>query len=1099
MIGLPFFKMIFISEEEQITGTDVIFAGVTTILGVPVIILLFLSLHTYSENYFHDLPDKLSKLSSKINQRFQTENETIVDSLKSFDFNAYDISYNNKSDTNEIDSTIFEKYKEKDSLLQHHFKFISKVAAKKIDNLEVGDVPYHVNFIEAPEDASKSSNTTNLSKRTYFKDLINDINVWKLNNQKYVMRSMVGIADGKEEAVYILKSNSDDFYKVGSVQLQSLHHPILPFGYEFAVIDPEGNVQFHSKKGKASYENFYAVSEKHENLKAAVSGRVSVNGTLFYHADQYFYHLEPIKGTNLSLVVMYKLTLLRLQVTEALSISSMALLIAACLLAFLTIISVFLKKPKFSLLKVNRFHFDYLCPKADRINYYNSFSIIFIISLALFILCIYPFDLKPSLAFIFSLLVVVWSYSLVYFSLQSKESNFRIKEPIMILLIISLNFLIFKNWQSSLLPIIVWQLFIILCILFFYFNFKKPFINFPLKSFWSLKYAYTFFIFSWLLAAVVFPAYLFYSKAGAIEELIWTKTNQFHISKAYEKKRDLLKKDLKPPKNKKSKTPIKNDLEKTYKMHLKEGLYVDDDFGWITQKSEKNSFGKPSFFRELLWLSRPIYDERIRKFQPLIFQYATDFSWTSKVKAGNNHFNYEGTNGAESIHSTVGLQKSSGLIADLSQLTSLKGFTKWGGLALILLIFFYLILFYVNRFFAFRFQTISSIDYMNNQKINALLQNLLQSNSTNIGLLLIGVPFSGKSNYVSKIIKEGNLSTKTTEISFFWLEPQDQELKAEEIIQSLINKNFNQQAKTTDWKNKDIFILKNLEHDCNSFENNRLKLKIISFLFSQNKKIVITSEIYPSRILSFYSEQIDEAGKMNSELASDYNSWRNILSLFYQLIIGLHKIEISDFKKEEEESPSLDTGIKSKISQEIAYGQFLPSLGPLLVENNTSPAQKKDLAYNFDEEKMILHVLHHSHGYYTDIWNGLSPRERYMLHDLAIDEFLNIKNAISLFSLMKKGLVVWNDRPDIFNQSFRNFIIYSVPKSEALHFEITRRGNGSWGTIRIILFLIIITVLIFIVLGDPELFAGFEGFYGALAGLGAIIPIISSLLARSGK
>lgn len=148
---------------------------------------------------------------------------------------------------------------------------------------------------------------------------------------------------------------------------------------------------------------------------------------------------------------------------------------------------------------------------------------------------------------------------------------------------------------------------------------------------------------------------------------------------------------------------------------------------------------------------------------------------------------------------------------------------------------------------------------------------------------------------------------------------------------------------------------------------------------------------------------------------------------------------------------------------------------------------------------MVMHTQNMGHGYYHDIWNALPTRERYLLYDLAKDGFLNIKNRNSLFSLMKKGLVVWRDRPAIFNYSFKNFIITSVSMNEALRLENKNRGKGTWGNARIVLYLIIITTIVFIALGKPELIKDFEALIGTLGGLGVVIPLVSRFLASGGQ
>ena len=374
--------------------------------------------------------------------------------------------------------------------------------------------------------------------------------------------------------------------------------------------------------------------------------------------------------------------------------------------------------------------------------------------------------------------------------------------------------------------------------------------------------------------------------------------------------------------------------------------------------------------------------------------------------------------------------------------------------------------------------------------------DILKSDDSNAGLILIGVPVSGKRKFAKKIISDGEYKN-WGKISF--MQPHVDCIDTVDLISKMVSIESADGTIVTDWKSLDVFILENLEHNLMSFDMNREKLRIISYLISTNKRIILTSEVYPSQILGFYKEQADAEGRMDGDLANDYNSWRNILSSFPQIIIGItdKKERLMEDLPKDEAFKSVPIGVIEELSNELGFSNYLPSLAPIiLTKNKYDDALGGKSLIKLDQQRMIMHTMNLSHGYYTDIWNSLPRRERYLLYDLAKDGFMNIKNGNSLFSLMKKGIIVWRDRPAIFNQSFRNFIISSVSKTEALSYEYKNRGEGSWGTFKVVFYLVILTIIIFILLGEPGLLQDFETFYTALAGLGAIIPIASSMLAK---
>ncbi|MGI9549785.1 MAG: hypothetical protein ACR2MT_01195, partial [Aurantibacter sp.] len=508
-------------------------------------------------------------------------------------------------------------------------------------------------------------------------------------------------------------------------------------------------------------------------------------------------------------------------------------------------------------------------------------------------------------------------------------------------------------------------------------------------------------------------------------------------------------------------------------------------------------------FRELLWSSRPIYDEKVRRFQGMVYQNSWDSTWrsTEQFSSLEFHLNYSKEKG-KGVLSTYKTKRQN----DYEDYLDLKGL-KWIGLIVILAMLFSLILFFVDRFFAFRFRHLKANDFdtNNDQDYVEKFANVLRSEDSNSGLLLIGLPFSGKGNFATDIISAAGYK-HPTRLSFLKLDNLTKDADIPQIFDALNIDSLNTGKSHLNWKNKDAFVIENLEHNLKSFNANRIKLRLISFLISEKKRVILTSEVYPSQILALYDSRAKKDESSELELACDFNSWRNILSAFPQVLIGItdgKKRVIEELEKEAADKKSMvDTRAKNLnvLSKELGYSKFLPTLAPVIHSKNLYFEEDDEMKQaKLDEQRMVMHTQNLSHGYYTDIWNSLPTRERYMLYDLAKDGFLNIKNGNSLFSLMKKGLVVWRDRPVIFNYSFKNFIISSVSMNEALRLEYKNRGEGSWGTVRIIFYLIILTIIIFILLGEPGILKDFETLIGAIGGIGVIIPIISSLLARGGQ
>ncbi len=1151
LFGLPYFKLIFIAEDERLSSKDVIWSGFALILGGPIVFIIFLSVNDYQRDYNLTTPSRLEKLGADIAADFHDENQNNISILSDSTLLLPDSAFENKTDSTPFykrytpvnDAVTESKEASIDSLLES-FKFITKIE-KNGKILFTVTMVAHPNDTKSKEDGSggndgsKKKNDSikkleTLESRVYFKDFKDGKNVWVTQGDKeYVMRPVVSIQDRKEEAVYIIKDNKN--YKVGSAQLKSVHAPILPFGYQFAIVDQKGDVWFHSEEGHSTLENIFAVSRQDGDLKAAIIGRVDAKGSFEYRDEPKLFYVSPIAGTNLNVITFYEIGLLRLKVSEVLTITSIAILIAFLVLTIITFLTLIIKNPKLGLYKYDPFLFEFLLPKKANKQAYILLSILFILILVIaigvsyFFPKLFPIDVEPTLTYIFSLLIAIWSYIIVFYTLHPKSSrrqnkvNMRdllrkinVRDLILLGVIVSLNklmvdlhFTVKGNWLCA--TAIIIQLVIAYFIVIGGIRDSLPK---QLKHLCKLnvvneliayRYWYSIFLFSWLVLASIFPAYQFFEKSKDLNDLIWYKADQKYMAQAYMEKETKLKALLKPSRGRKN-----FDLDAYLKTNGKYPKFIkfeefqksnEDD----THNEETQSAIIPDnlIFREFLWKTRPIYDEKVREFQALVYRHSLDDSWHSKENLKNPSFNLSDVAKNEGVSVSGYTQHW-----ENEQNFTYASLYKWIGLLLILAMLFSLVLFFVDRFFGFRFRHLKPNDFdTNDEKEYAKkFADMLHLEESNFGLLLMGLPFSGKRDFANEIIRVSKY-TKTATLSFLRLENLSAKATVPEIMQELVTEISQEKYSKSDWNDKEVFIIEHLEHNLKSLEANHLKLRLISYLMSEKKRVILISEVYPSQILSLYKSPTEKLSGIEGSLENDFNSWRNILSAFPQVLIGITKNRKTvrhTIKREIEalkiRMPNLSLGDIRKsvmpLVKELSHSKFLPSLAPIVLSKSQYKIENK---LTLDLQRMVMHTQNLGHGYYNDIWNSLPARERYILYDLAKDGFLNIKNRNSLFSLMKKGLIVWKDRPRIFNYSFRNFIITSVSLNEALRLENRNRGKGSWSTIRILFYLIILTIIVFIGLGKPNLVKNFETVIGALGGLGVIIPLVSKFLATGGQ
>ncbi len=1104
IFGLPYFKLLFIAEDERVSSKDVILSCISVIVGAPILIIVFLSLMHHYYDYYEIIPDRLEQLSKEIGDRFERENKQNAELLQTATgYSSGKILNTNAEDVPNI------KIQEKDTSLLQNFKFITKIDAS-------GEVLYHVSAIDNPE----IEKVNNLKNRVYFSHFVADSNVWQSErNIDYVMRPVVSIEDQTEEAIYVIEDTEDvSCLVVGSSQLKSVHNPILPFGYQFAIVDDTGEVWFHSEEGRATLENFFTVSRQFSNLKAAILGRISANGLVNYRQESKLFNVSPVKGTNLSVIALYDIGLLRTRVSEVLTLSSMAIVLAFLMMLLTTILSLIIRNPKLGLYKYNTFPFEFLTPKKDKRETYILLSSLFLGVLLIAITAGTLYVIEPPKVYIICLLFSMWAYLTVYYTLHPYRNKgdikFRVRDMLIVLVIVVLNILMIVISPEELgfpLVVILIQLSCV-CIVIYNQLSEKLKARIPFRRQFHLlakrignivkfnrfkihiayRYWYSIFLFSWLLLAAVFPAYLVFEKAQDINDLIWYKTDQIHMAQAYMEKEKNLRENL----------PLFEDLEEKHpdihKNHLEEALYPESVH--ITRQPDNlvlGSVDNNTIFEEFLWKTRPVYDERVREFQSLIYQHSKDASWTSEEDLKNLSLTLNDLAKKGSVLVT-GHKAKNFMNINL-------GFPilKLVGILLILPILFSLILFFVDRFYAFRFRHLrpNDFDTDNDKDYVKKFGHMLLAEKSNSGLLLVGLPFSGKRHFAKKIIASASY-TKVATLSMLRLDNVDINTDISDTLTVLAG--FSMEDKSQfNWDDNEVFIVEHLEHNIKSYDANHTKLNVISFLISKKKRVVLISEVYPSQIFAFYENPPKDSNLPWGSFEDDFNSWRNILSAFPQVLIGITKNTKKVYQVlgiRPTDKPTRYERTIAPLIEELGHSKFLPTLAPIILSKTLYRTEgDMNQPQQLDRQRMVMHTQNLAHGYYNDIWNALPTRERYLLYDLAKDGFMNIKNRNSLFSLMKKGLVVWRDRPAIFNYSFKNFIITSVSLNEALRLENKNRGKGSWSNVRVLFYLVILTIIVFIVLGKPELLKDFEALIGTLGGLGVVIPLISKIMASGGR
>ena len=295
-----------------------------------------------------------------------------------------------------------------------------------------------------------------------------------------------------------------------------------------------------------------------------------------------------------------------------------------------------------------------------------------------------------------------------------------------------------------------------------------------------------------------------------------------------------------------------------------------------------------------------------------------------------------------------------------------------------------------------------------------------------------------------------------------------------------IKKHFEDETK------KEMYILiEHFEFGYNDVRMNKLKLEALKYIVDCNHfKVLISSEINATKLLDYYEDSIkslealltkaganiraDQKDQLDG-LKIDYKKWQHLFGSFVKCIVPINK-----FQHEEE----------------LSHGEYLDMIHKYLGDRKSS---------DLPEDDKILTIQKMSYPYYFSVWNSLSKEERYIVFDIASDKFVNTANVNGILTLLDKGILIYDYSLRIMNESFANFVLTKVNSDEALEMEMESRKKGTWNTAFAVMFLLIISLVIFLSLGQQNFLNDINAFLTAIAALIGLLIRFSGFLSFGGS
>jgi hypothetical protein len=194
--------------------------------------------------------------------------------------------------------------------------------------------------------------------------------------------------------------------------LMSLVDPILPPEYGFAIIDPSGQVLFHSRSEKNGSENLFHASQDDPTLLSLVSSRKSDWVTLYYLGVKHRAYVLPLSGhfeyCPWTLVTFRDLTLLQAQLVERMTLFG---ILSIWYLGFMVVIAQVVPLPAYPP--------RWLWPSRARVGRYRHLSLA--LALILYAYFRLTFLVSPLAILVAAVVVPAGTITLVVFYLQAKD------------------------------------------------------------------------------------------------------------------------------------------------------------------------------------------------------------------------------------------------------------------------------------------------------------------------------------------------------------------------------------------------------------------------------------------------------------------------------------------------------------------------------------------------------------------------------------------------------------------------------------------------------------------------------------------------------
>lgn len=343
LVGWPFLKCALMGVQQRITRRDVVSLGTSSIFGLALATILLLSIAAYAR-LSADVTAQLDALADRIHEEFDAEVKraanqarVMTEALRGANCvtePAVKAARTGKGKYADPCWEITGRWSRRDGLPSHDEGYEGYLGFSLVD----------VDGFQRVKSAGTPANRRQVLviERDYFLQTVDQRGIWQVEAcpDGCFLESHWSWITGKPQVV-LARPTGIAALPVATlaIPMRSVIDPVLPPGFEFAIVDQDGKVQFHSDSQRNVHENLLLETDRNARLQSLIlaHGEGSLNTS--YWGRPYRAHVRPTVVPGWSIVTLHDKQQTRPLVLEwtTAALSMQAIYTLGCIIAMLLV------------------------------------------------------------------------------------------------------------------------------------------------------------------------------------------------------------------------------------------------------------------------------------------------------------------------------------------------------------------------------------------------------------------------------------------------------------------------------------------------------------------------------------------------------------------------------------------------------------------------------------------------------------------------------------------------------------------------------------------------------------------------------------------